>query len=101
MARWAWARTASSVKPARPWGGLPKLSASLREESRGSHYREDFPETSAEGLFNTIVWRAADGSVVSRKRPVAFTRRRPEDLAGDTVIPTDKAKPPVTHSTEI
>ena len=37
----------------------------------------------------------------SRQRPVAFTRRRPEDLAGDTVIPTDKAKPPVTHSTEI
>jgi succinate dehydrogenase/fumarate reductase flavoprotein subunit len=30
-------------------------SALLREESRGAHYRSDFPEEAEDGMFNTLV----------------------------------------------
>ena len=69
---------------------LIQRSAVLREESRGSHYREDFPQPSDEGLFNIVLSRGADGAVISERRPVSFTRRRPEDLRSDTIIPEQK-----------
>lgn len=72
---------------------LIQKSASMREESRGSHYREDFPETRAEGLYNIYLKRTDDGAIESERRPVKFTRRRPEQLQGDILIPTENAKP--------
>lgn len=67
-------------------------AAELRQESRGSHYREDFPDANDEFLVNIYLRRGDDGAgILADIRPVAFTRRKPEDLRGDTVIPTAAA----------
>lgn len=66
---------------------LIATSALLRTESRGSHYREDFPETSPDGLYNVYLKNVGDGSIFHEKRPVNFTRKKPDQLKGETVIP--------------
>lgn len=65
-----------------------RVSAAQRKESRGSHFRSDFDQTSDSGLYNIILNRDGAGRIRTRSRPVRFSRRTPEDLAGDTVIPT-------------
>lgn len=55
------------------------LSAAQRRESRGSHYRSDFPERdNSRWLINTLIRREA-GSLHLTTRPVAFTRMKPEE----------------------
>ncbi len=72
---------------------LIHAAASLRKESRGSHYREDFTETRDEFLVNIFLQKKADGTIGSDIRPVVFSRRKPADLQGDTKIPTAAVKP--------
>ncbi|MSP67573.1 MAG: FAD-binding protein [Alphaproteobacteria bacterium] len=79
---------------------LIRAAAHERDESRGSHFREDRPETDAGAYYNLVQRRDPSGTTSIQRQAVAFTRRRPEDLAGDTVIA--KAAPrPALHATEI
>lgn len=55
-------------------------SASARRESRGAHYRSDFPLPEAEPLYTVRVQRSAAGLSV-RREPVALTRATPEGSA--------------------
>jgi fumarate reductase flavoprotein subunit len=51
-----------------------------RRESRGAHYRNDFPSAEAGPLF-TVRVRQGDGGPLVRRAPVAFTRLPPPGVA--------------------
>ncbi len=58
-------------------------SALERTESRGSHYRRDFPESDPRWLVNVLV-QAKDGEVSVRTEPVRFKRARPDSREPQT-----------------
>lgn len=53
-------------------------SALFRRESRGAHYREDFPQRDDENfLAHTLAFLEGDGSLRIEKKPVRITRFQP------------------------
>ena len=63
-------------------------AATAREDSRGAHYRSDFPETrDLENSRNTVI-RLSGGIIDSDELPVQFTRVKP----GETLIREEAAE---------
>jgi len=52
----------------------------MREESRGAHFRRDFPKTDNQNWFVNIVVKQERGRMAFEKMPVVTTMMRPEGL---------------------
>ncbi len=77
---WAWTE-ALDLRNMLVVAEMTARSALLREESRGSHARTDFPERDDERwLRNVVVRRAGDGMWLET-RPVRLTRLQPRPVA--------------------
>lgn len=55
-------------------------AALIREESRGAHYRRDFPKTDNQNWFANIVIQHEDGKIMFQRAPVIATLMKPEGL---------------------
>jgi fumarate reductase flavoprotein subunit len=56
------------------------VSARLREETRGAHFRQDFPEQRDDyGLFNIHLRRGSTGVPELEKKPVTFPYKSLEE----------------------
>jgi len=55
-------------------------AALMREESRGAHYRRDFPKTDNQNWFGSIMIQQKNGDMQFQKTPVVVTTLKPEGL---------------------
>lgn len=68
--------TALDVRNMLDVSSVVAASALEREETRGAHFRQDFPTQRDDyGLFNLHLWRGEDGRPVLEKHPVMFPHR--------------------------
>ena len=56
------------------------LSALERKESRGAHYRSDFPKKNNKEYLKNFFIRRKDGKTAVQERPVNLNRLKPEDI---------------------
>ena len=68
-------------------------SARFRTESRGAHYREDYPDRDDQNwLANVYVRQGGDKEKMEIWREdVAFTRLHPDDVGDDVALPDEEA----------
>lgn len=57
---------------------MTALGASLRRESRGSHYRRDFPQRDDQGWLRHTMFRSVAGRLEVYYEPVRVTQYQPE-----------------------
>ena len=65
-------------------------SALTREESRGAHYRQDFPEQDPRWLKNIRVKPGSNGSAEFSTIPVQFTRLAPPASMTTPAVPVSE-----------
>jgi len=63
-------------------------AADFRRDSRGAHFREDFPQSAALDSSSYTVARLAGDRITVNAEPVAFTRLRP----GETLLKPQAAE---------
>jgi fumarate reductase flavoprotein subunit len=67
------------------------VAALARDDSRGAHYRSDFPDAGPlEETTFTVVTMAADGAMKPEMKPVDFTIVKP----GESLIEGEAGAPP-------
>ena len=85
------ARREQSVDPGAT-RGVDHHAALTRTESRGSHYRSDFPaKNDATWLKNICLSRTSDGNLFEEAQEVSLTRLTPGEMPAELRAPTAAA----------
>lgn len=66
-------------------------SALFREESRGAHYRNDFPEPDDENWLANVYVQQGDDGMETTREDVRFTRIHPSEVEVEPTIPNTDA----------